>query len=811
MKVNENNGDETQYNADKIKVLEGLEAVRKRPAMYIGSTGTAGLHHLVFEVVDNSIDEVLAGFCDTIDVIIHVDNSVTVEDNGRGIPVDIHKSEGIPAAEVVMTMLHAGGKFDNSSYKVSGGLHGVGVSVVNALADNLTLKIRRGGQVYQQTYRKGDPTGPLEVVGTTKRRGTKITFHPDQEIFEDIDFSFDVLSQRLRELSFLNAGVRIRIFDEIHDKKNEFHYKGGICSFIEHLNRNKTPIHKEPIFFEKEKDGSHVQVAIQYNSGYAEDIYSYVNNINTKDGGTHVVGFKSALTRTLQGYANEGGFLKNVKINGIGGDDTREGLTCVISIKITDPQFEGQTKAKLGNSEVKGIVETISNENLGAYFEEHPDVARDIVKKVVEAARARDAARKAKEIIRKSAMTGGGLPGKLADCQAKDPSISELFLVEGDSAGGSAKQGRDRRTQAILPLKGKILNVEKARIDKMLGSQEIRTIITALGTGIDNDFNQDKLRYHKIIIMTDADVDGLHIRTLLLTFFFRHFAELIESERLYIAQPPLFRVKSGKGKGEYQSDELELDNFLIEKGIEKVRICGSGEKEVVEGDDLVGMLHDIKKFEDIVAHLQKRGWDMRVIRAFGLSRDFKAESLRDREGLESLLVSIKEQIDLTSGEEISVEWELEQDIEHNSWKVEGELKQNGFRRKFCIDHELASSPEFASLKTLARKLASAGLPPYRIEKNGDSHDVDSLWKIRENILSWAKKGVYIQRYKGLGEMNPDQLWETTMDPQNRTLLKVTIEDVVAADQIFTKLMGDQVEPRRAFIQENALNVINLDI
>ena len=799
------------YDADKIKVLEGLEAVRKRPAMYIGSTGPAGLHHLVFEVVDNSIDEALAGFCDRIIVTIHIDNSVTVEDNGRGIPVDFHKAEGKPAAEVVMTTLHAGGKFDRDSYKISGGLHGVGVSVVNALSEILTMEIRRNGQTYRQRYERGEPVTEFKVVGTTKRKGTKITFRADHEIFEEIDYSFAILSERLRELSFLNAGIYIRITDERSEKSHEFQYNGGIKSFVEHLSRNKNPINKI-INFSEEREMSEgnaiLGVALQYNNGYSEDIYSFVNNINTREGGTHVVGFKSALTRTVKSYAVANNFIKNGKFN-IGSDDVREGLTCVINLKIPEPQFEGQTKTKLGNSEIKGLVESITNEKLGNYFEENPSVARKIIEKVVESARAREAARKAKDIIRKSALAGGSLPGKLADCQEKDPAHCEIYLVEGDSAGGSAKQGRDRKYQAILPLKGKILNVEKARLDKVLSSEEIRTIITALGTGIEEEFDIEKLRYKNIIIMTDADVDGLHIRTLLLTFFYRHMEEIIKQGYLYIAQPPLFRVKRKGQKERYLENEEDLQDYLLERGVENLSLIVNGGGETLSGDRLKGLVKKIIRFEDILKILERRGMNREVVSVLAMDSMFTRESLEDRVLLETILERAHSSL-LELGLR-SVEFGLEFDQEYGCFRVEGRISNNGFKEECVLDLEFIESPEFEELKNISIHFEELGSSPYKFVRNGEEIEAKLLRDVHEQIMAFGKKGVYIQRYKGLGEMNPGQLWDTTMNPENRTVLQVRIEDGVAADETFTILMGDVVEPRRRFIEENALNVVNLDI
>jgi DNA gyrase subunit B len=799
------------YNADKIKVLQGLEAVKKRPAMYIGSTGIRGLHHLVYEVIDNSIDEALAGHCDRIDTIIHIDNSFTVEDNGRGIPVDLHKAEGKPAAEVVMTTLHSGGKFDHESYKVSGGLHGVGISVVNALSEHLELEIRRGGNVYHQFYERGTPKTKLEVIGKTKRMGTKITFKPDNQIFEDIEFNFDTLSQRFRELSFLNKGILITIEDERSEKKHEFHYKGGVVSFVEHLSKNKTVIHPKPIYFEGEKEDVSIEIALQYNQGYTENIFSFANTINTYEGGTHLSGFKSAITRTVNSYATNNQLMKDLK-ESLSGEDIREGLTSVISIKLPSPQFEGQTKTKLGNSEIKGVVEGFLNEKLGTYFEENPAIARKIVSKAIDAARAREAAKKAKELVRrKSALEVSSLPGKLADCQERDPGRSELYLVEGESAGGSAKQGRDRRNQAILPLRGKILNVEKARFDKMLESQEIRTLITALGTGIGKeDFNLDKLRYHNIIIMTDADVDGSHIRTLLLTFFYRQMPDLIEKGYLYIAQPPLFKVKKGK-QNRYIKDEASMENYLLESGVENVKLVTTETQGTISGSRLAGLMKKVIRYKKILEKVEKKRKDGSIINILAQDHAFTKETLNDQKRLGSIIEDIKAQIGVLQSEAPRIEFELSDDMEHNCFKANCTSWKNGAPNETIIDFSLLNSPEFEELRKLSKSFGITNKPPLIIEDNGSRFEAKSLEEVLEYILSAAKKGHEIQRYKGLGEMNPDQLWETTMNPETRTLLQVKTEDAIVADDIFTILMGDQVEPRREFIYKHALDVRNLDI
>jgi len=787
-----------EYGAGSIKVLEGLSAVRKRPAMYIGSTASAGLHHLVYEIVDNSIDEALAGHCNEVTVTINTDGSITVVDNGRGIPTDMHPTEGRSAAEVVLTVLHAGGKFDNDSYKVSGGLHGVGVSVVNALSKWLDLEIRRDGKIWRQTYHRGEPQAPLEVTGNTRRRGTKVTFMPDEEIFETTEYSFDILSQRLRELAFLNAGVRIKINDERADgKSHDFFYEGGINSFVEYLNRAKTPLHQKPIYFKGEKGGVEMEVSIQYNDTYDEKIFSFANNINTHEGGTHLAGFKAALTRTMNTYAAGNNLTKNAKV-AISGDDLREGMTCVISVKIPQPQFEGQTKTKLGNSEVKGYVESLLNEKLAVYLEENPQVAKRILEKSIEAARAREAARKARDLTRrKGALDLGGLPGKLADCQEKDPALCELYLVEGDSAGGSAKQGRDRRFQAILPLKGKILNVEKARFDKMLSSQEIRTLITAMGTGIGkDDFDIAKLRYGRIIVMTDADVDGSHILTLLLTFFYRNMQELIERGHLYIAQPPLYKVKRGK-KELYLRNEAALQTFLLEEGAEELILSmEKGDRSYI-GKQIIPVVRQLIEWRALFEKVIKKGILGELLDL--MLRAGVQPGIEEVTGLESYL-------SIMQGLKDDCDYQVDED--RVTFRI-GNLRS-------VIDNQtlgVLASHEYELLVESNRKVAelmAGGLA--RLEESGKVLlETSRHEELLAYFLEYAKKGLAIQRYKGLGEMNPEQLWETTMNPENRILLQVKIEDVVEADQIFTVLMGDQVEPRREFIELNALNVVNLDV
>jgi len=797
---------EQTYGADSITVLEGRDAVRKRPAMYIGSTSEIGLHHLVYEVVDNSVDEALAGYCDTIEVTIHIDDSITVIDNGRGIPTDMHKQEGRSAAEVVMTILHAGGKFDSNSYKVSGGLHGVGVSCVNFLSEWLKLEIWRDGKTHEQEYTRGIPNAPLKQTGTTNRRGTKITFKPDGEIFETLVYSFEKLSERLREKAFLNKGIRIFIKDERDEaeKSHEFYYKGGIAEFVKHLNKNKSPLHDEPLYFEQISDELSVEISMQYNDSYDEKIFSFANNINTVDGGTHLSGFRGAITRTINAYAESSGLLKNSKTQ-LTGDDVREGLVAIISVKIPQPQFEGQTKGKL-NSPVKGPVESFLNEKLGEFFEQNPAVAKKIVGKAVDAARARDAARKAREIVRKSALGTSTLPGKLADCQEKDPTLSEIYLVEGDSAGGSAKQGRDRKNQAVLPLKGKILNVEKARFDKMLGHGEIKALITALGTGIGkDDFDVEKLRYHKICLMTDADVDGSHIRTLLLTFFYRQMPQLVEKGYVYIAQPPLYKVKRGK-REEYIKDEKQMFRFMMKQATDDLVV--KSKDRPVEGRELSKNLERIVEYQNYFSRFARR-----------LNNDSKLlDALID--GFTTVLANnnvklrkIFDQEDLMGQVESKVaaagyKTELLNDEEHGLSEIEITYP-NGTTQIF--DWEKASYVEFQKTIEIKRMLENDFPAPFILGENGKSETVNSREVLLEKIMNAAKKDLSIQRYKGLGEMNPEQLWETTMDPEKRTLLQVRIEDAIETDEIFTVLMGDQVEPRRRFIEQNALDVKNLDV
>jgi DNA gyrase subunit B len=799
------------YSASQIKVLEGLDAVRKRPGMYIGDTAERGLHHLVFEVVDNSIDEALGGYCDEIRVTVHIDGSVTVEDNGRGIPVDIHTSEGVSATEVVMTKLHAGGKFDKRAYKVSGGLHGVGVSVVNALSETLDVEIKRDGKVYGQRYHRGKPEAPLKEIGTTRQRGTKVTFKPDSSIFEQLDFSFDILSQRLRELAFLNRGVRISIDDQRVQKQHEFYYRGGIEEFVKHLNRTKTPIHPSVVYLKGEREGFEVEVALQWNEGYAENVFSFANNINTIEGGTHLIGFKAALTRTINTYAAANGFLKKDG-EALQGEDVREGLTAVVSVKVQEPQFEGQTKTKLGNSEVKGFVEALVNEKLGEYLEEHPPDAKKIALKGLDAARVREATRKAKELARrKGALDSGSLPGKLADCQERDPALSELFLVEGDSAGGSAKQGRDRKNQAILPLRGKILNVEKARFDRMISSQEIRLLITALGTGIGKEERDlAKLRYHTIIIMTDADVDGSHIRTLLLTLFYRQFQELIERGHVFIAQPPLYKVKKGKTE-RYLKDEAALEDYLIELGTEGVLLHSEGQPAGVTGAALRNVVKNVLRLERILDIITRQHKNRHVVAALARDARMRPEVLADHTTLMQLVADTAQSLKRTAPELEPLSIDIADDPEHACHQITARTRMNGSSQVTVVDMPFCLSPEFEELRRMFADLRTLGDPPFAVTAEDQQTSTSTLRDAVSHIVAQARKGLDIQRYKGLGEMNPEQLWETTMNPDTRTLLQVKIDDAYEADEIFSTLMGDEVEPRRKFIEDNALNVKNLDI
>ena len=794
------------YDASSIDVLEGLEPVRLRPSMYIGNVDVAGLHHLVYEVVDNSIDEAMAGYCDNIRVFIHPDNSITVDDNGRGIPVDIHRTENVPAVEVVLTKLHAGGKFDNDSYKVSGGLHGVGVSVVNALSKYLEVEIYSNGKIYYQTYERGIKTSELKVIGESDKRGTRIHFIPDEQIFNVTEFNYDVLSRRLRELAFLNKGVSISIEDERFDKNDNYCYEGGIVSFVEYLNRRHNVLH-EPVFIEGYRNEVNIEVAIQYNDTYKENIFSFANNINTVEGGFHLIGFKAALTRCINHYAVNGNIPKNLSAK-ISGDDVREGLTAVINVRIKSPQFEGQTKTKLGNSEVKGLVESLVNEKLGAFMEENPGVARKVIEKAVDAARARDAAKRARDLARnKGALIDSTLPGKLAECQISDPALRELFLVEGDSAGGSAKQGRDRKFQAILPLKGKILNVEKARFDKILRSEEIKNIITALGTGVGKEeYNIDKVRYHKIIIMTDADVDGSHIRTLLLTFFYRQMPELVDKGYLYIAQPPLFKI--GKGKSEtYIKDEKDLNEYILKKICEKKKMKIPDSDETLSGHQFFIFLCDLSEYASAIAKLENTGYDAMIVEQLLGAEVQDKTFLQDRDKMEAFKKDLEDK---------------EYAVQSLSWSEADDMyqlivqspSQKEYQQTVTIGRSLIYSSDYQKCLMLNKKLADKDRPPFEVYPL-DREDKPVVFEEKrllfQHLVEDGKKGLSIQRYKGLGEMNPEQLWLTTMHPDKRNLLKVTVEDALESDEIFTILMGDEVEPRRDFIQNNALEVSMLDI
>jgi DNA gyrase subunit B len=804
----------TAYTTDSIKLLKGLEAVRKRPGMYIGDTDDiTGLHHMVFELVDNSIDEAQVGYADRVSVTIHADNSVTVEDNGRGIPVGMHKEHKRETLEIIMTDLHSGGKFDDNSYKVSGGLHGVGVSVVNALSKRLDVEVRREGKVWVQSYERGVPVSPIKSTGTSRKTGTKITFWPDTQIFSITEFHFDSLSQRLRELSFLNPGVAIAIHDERTEKKHDFAYEGGIRSFVEHLNKTKQPIHDKVIYFQdirggtndpkRDADKERVEIALQWNDGYSETLYTFTNTINNRDGGTHLEGFKTALTRALQKYADAGGLTKALKETSLSGDDCREGLTAVISVKVRDPKFSSQTKDKLVSSEVKTWVQQIVYEKLGSYLEENPRVAKRIVEKIVESARAREAARKARDLVRrKGALDSMSLPGKLADCQEKNPAFSELFIVEGDSAGGSAKQGRDRRSQAILPLRGKILNVEKARLDKMLGFAEIRALITALGTGIGEDFDAEKIRYHKIILMCDADVDGSHIRTLLLTFFFRHMAAIIGKGFLYIAQPPLFKVTEGK-KETFLKDEKAYSKFLLARIGDDRSLTSELSGATVSGAKLVALLEKMEEYRGHVAKLAIRGVPEGLVRAL-LDRGILSKTdFADKKRVEELAKAAR----AFDAEKV----EVVADEEHSGWALALHRRVNGVFRDLLIDAEFIGSYEIKRIRETAKVIGAFLDGPYVVTRNGDKETHQTLSGVVDAVYESAKKGLTIGRYKGLGEMDPEELWETTMNPEKRRLLHVNVEDAVEADEIFSILMGDAVEPRREFIEKNALNVRNLDI
>ena len=781
-----------KYDATTIQVLEGIEAVRLRPAMYIGDTYTRGLHHLVYEVVDNSIDEALAGYCTKIDIVVHHDNSVSVTDNGRGIPVDIHKTEKKPAIEVVLTTLHAGGKFDHKVYRVSGGLHGVGVSVVNALSSWMEAEVKRDNKVYHQRYEKGKTASKLAVIGKSNSTGTKVTFKPDKEIFKSIDFSYDILSQRLRELAFLNKGLEITLNDERHDKQATFKFAGGIVSFAEYLNKNKNPLHNKVIYFQKEKEGVELESALQYNDGYAENIFSFANNINTIEGGTHLSGFKSALTRAINQYAKAKNLLKDDVA--ISGDDAREGLTAIISVKIPNPQFEGQTKTKLGNSEIEGLAASAVFDALATFFEENPSVANKIVDKVIVACRAREAARKARELTRrKGALESGGLPGKLADCSERDPVLCEMYIVEGDSAGGSAKQGRDRRFQAILPIKGKILNVEKARLDKILSNEEIRIIITALGTGVGEEFDLSKLRYHKVVLMADADIDGSHIRTLLLTLLYRHMPKLVEGGFVYIAQPPLYKIKRGN-REEYIQTEQQMQELILDLGREDQSFSVLKDKQNFTDRQFKELLNMLVELEKFGKNLDKKGMKIANYLNFRHPKTQKMPIYRVKvEGKVHFLYSDQELAKLAEEEGKDTEQDVLELFEAPDIEaVVNKIEKLGL--------------EISSYDTDRPKVL------YRITDNEKQHhDFSSLKEVLAYIKNSGSKGMHMQRYKGLGEMNPQQLWETTMDPGKRTMLKVILEDAVEADKMFTVLMGDAVEPRREFIEAYAHQVKNLDI
>ncbi len=805
-----------RYDATTITVLGGLEAVRKRPAMYIGDTGPRGLHHCVFEVVDNSIDEALAGYCTRIRVTLNADGSISVDDNGRGIPVDIHATEKKPAVEVVLTTLHAGGKFDHQSYKVSGGLHGVGVSCVNALSEWMEVEVRRDGGVHHQRYERGCPVTQLVTIGKTKGTGTRVTFAPDPQIFSAIEFSWDILSNRLREMAFLNRGVEITLAEEVGERSETFRYDGGVAEFVAYLNRTKTPIHPKVIAFERERDDVMVEVAMQYTDAFSDTVFSFANNINTIEGGAHLSGFRSALTRTLNSYARANKLLKDE--SGMSGDDAREGLTAIVSVKVRDPQFEGQTKTKLGNGEVQGIVESIVNEELGTYFEEHPSVARRVIEKAVLAARAREAARKARDLTRrKGALEGGTLPGKLADCSERDPALTELFIVEGDSAGGSAKQGRDRRFQAVLPLRGKVLNVEKARIDKILNNNEIRTMITAIGTGIgQDDFDLAKARYHRIVIMTDADVDGSHIRTLLLTFFYRQMPELLENGYVYIAQPPLFKIRRKK-REQYVESEADLTKILVELGIEDARVVDAEGNPRLDGRQLAEMLGLLQEFEQILVRLQNKGVDPAhylTLRdpatgqfpLFHVRIGFNGEEETHFVHTEAELKRLCAEAEARLGRQLEIFTGVES---RTGRRADAGVRWTELYSGQALPKIVAGIERLGfGIETLTPGDAPA---VHLAAGDGAAVPLGALPELLDAVRDLGRKGLAIQRYKGLGEMNPTQLWETTLNPENRKMLKVVLEDAVRADHIFTVLMGDAVEPRRAFIEENALNVRNLDI